>query len=233
MNSAYIGDVTDFGKYGLLRRICGVEPPETPRLKLGVIWYLRPEPTFGYLASDSILGVRPSDLDGDLYSQLQRLSGARIDIKAVEDTGLLGSDAVFFNEAISPDRSARFTRAVRMVGKARCDLVFLDPDTGVDSDDVATSRHATFGEVATLRRAGVCVALIDFPGRTRRSIAQTMQRLISDSLSSSQPEPFGLRFRFGSGRYFLIAPCSLHEDALRRRTDRLVSEWSPVFERVS
>ena len=33
----YVGDVGDFGKYGLLRALCGGD------LTLGVVWYLYPD----------------------------------------------------------------------------------------------------------------------------------------------------------------------------------------------
>lgn len=36
MQNRYAGDVGDFGKYGLLRCLCG----EPPLLSLGVVWYL-------------------------------------------------------------------------------------------------------------------------------------------------------------------------------------------------
>ena len=41
MQHRYFGDVGDFGKYGLLRTLCGVH--EQPRLKLGIVWYLFPD----------------------------------------------------------------------------------------------------------------------------------------------------------------------------------------------
>ena len=39
MQNKYVGDVGDFGKYGLLRRLACPEFTESP-LSLGVIWYL-------------------------------------------------------------------------------------------------------------------------------------------------------------------------------------------------
>ena len=37
MQDRYVGDVGDFGKYGLLRALCGGD------LTLGVVWYLYPD----------------------------------------------------------------------------------------------------------------------------------------------------------------------------------------------
>jgi hypothetical protein len=40
MQNRYVGDVGDFGKYGLLRALCGISPESSPELTLGVVWYL-------------------------------------------------------------------------------------------------------------------------------------------------------------------------------------------------
>ena len=41
MQDRYFGDVGDFGKYGLLRVLCGLWGG--PNFKLGVVWYLFPD----------------------------------------------------------------------------------------------------------------------------------------------------------------------------------------------
>ena len=43
MQNKYVGDVGDFGKYGLLRFLCGMHHPDGPQhmLRLGVHWYLQ------------------------------------------------------------------------------------------------------------------------------------------------------------------------------------------------
>ena len=62
MQNRYVGDIGDFGKYGLLRSLCGVSEilnsHHSPRL--GVVWYLYPDESHdsdgkytGYLACNS------------------------------------------------------------------------------------------------------------------------------------------------------------------------------------
>ena len=41
----FVGDVGDFGKYGLLRALTGTWPVAEPRLSLGVVWYLPADAT--------------------------------------------------------------------------------------------------------------------------------------------------------------------------------------------
>ena len=41
MQDRYAGDIGDFGKYGLLRALCGADE-HGPALELGVLWYRVP-----------------------------------------------------------------------------------------------------------------------------------------------------------------------------------------------
>ena len=38
MQDRFVGDIGDFGKYGLLRALTGTYPEAEPRLSLGVVW---------------------------------------------------------------------------------------------------------------------------------------------------------------------------------------------------
>ena len=45
MQDQYVGDIGDFGKYGLLRHLTGMRGDAAPEdaLRLGVVWYLFPD----------------------------------------------------------------------------------------------------------------------------------------------------------------------------------------------
>ena len=44
MQDRYVGDIGDFGKYGLLRAISGMhDPVRNQHLQLGIAWYLFPD----------------------------------------------------------------------------------------------------------------------------------------------------------------------------------------------
>ena len=38
MQDKFVGDEGDFGKYGLLRTLAGIEPKDEPRYRLGIVW---------------------------------------------------------------------------------------------------------------------------------------------------------------------------------------------------
>lgn len=40
MKNRYVGDLGDFGKYTLLKTLCGPESDRVPSLRLGIVWYL-------------------------------------------------------------------------------------------------------------------------------------------------------------------------------------------------
>lgn len=39
MQDKFVADIGDFGKYGLLRTLAGIEPKARPGYRLGVVWY--------------------------------------------------------------------------------------------------------------------------------------------------------------------------------------------------
>ena len=55
MKNSYVGDIGDFGKYGLLRHLCGVTGKGTDGdpLRLGVVWYLNEGQGTDYLTDKS------------------------------------------------------------------------------------------------------------------------------------------------------------------------------------
>ena len=162
MQDRYTGDVGDFGKYGLLRQLCGLCDGDAGQLKLGVIWY-RPNPEL--IAAESVpdgrhiayLCPKQEDVsekqereyrccDPPLYDGLREIV-KRCDrrIKAVENSDLL-PDAVFYGADVpGPVKGARgddrlVDRQTWTEGALQatdgCDIVFLDPDNGLEPKGV-------------------------------------------------------------------------------------------------
>src|SRR4051812_6947372 len=103
MNTAYVGDITDFAKYGLLRRLSGTEPPSAPRIKLGVIWYQREQPTFAAVAKGSYRDVSLEAVDPTLSKTLQTMLGRRPTLDDVRTLHLIGdaSAVEFYDRPIA------------------------------------------------------------------------------------------------------------------------------------
>src|SRR5258707_11225880 len=107
MKDQYFGDINDFRKYGLLRLLC-----VSDRLRLGVCW---------------ILTDTDSRTDGKLLNYLHQPKKYRH-----RDPELF--DWLLFESGILADhkdqRSAYFSKCATCF--AGCDLVFFDPDNGLE-----------------------------------------------------------------------------------------------------
>ncbi len=195
MQDAYVGDIGDFAKYGLLRAICGER-------RLGVAWYLHPSPeqTAGQHVGDGRHTKYLSDseswrgLDPQLFETLGGLvRGAKRSIEAIEDSGLLG-EAVFANELLDirgvpfadrgPWRERWFQGVRRKLEES--DLVFADPDNGLYPDESfdptqpVSAKRIPVTEVDQLadgRPAVIYHHNTRFPGGHRKEIQYWMERL--------------------------------------------------------
>lgn len=156
MQDKYVGDVGDFGKYGLLRSLC-MGSTSSAHLKLGVLWYLAhwdidskaQENDGKHISYLNKQGYEECDpplfrmidriaRDSDLF-QLSDVKGIHrryvgkfgTGIRAIET--VLPSGTKCFGEEIPPSasdaRSQWFERAYIQLEKR--DIVFLDPDNGI------------------------------------------------------------------------------------------------------
>src|SRR5262249_4252737 len=115
MQNRYVGDIGDYGKYALLRRLCGLEYRN--RSRLAVVWCVFPDEDLNndgrhisYLKDPSF-----ADLDPDLYSALSNiLSTGQRKIAAIENYGFLPSSTVFISELIFSLDNMRKTKAERI-----------------------------------------------------------------------------------------------------------------------
>ena len=135
MQDRYVGDIGDFVKYGLLRRL-------SRQKQLGVAWYLCPDEdhnSHGQYISYLEKSDEWESLDPELFRGLRGIvAGGQRSVSAIEASGLLPG-AVFANEILDAD-----TRSNAECGKWRhgwfervgetltgCDIVFADPDNGL------------------------------------------------------------------------------------------------------
>ena len=107
MQHKYVGDVGDFGKYGLLRALAGITTQGEP-LSLGIAWYLNGSetgtPGDGKHTSYLTKPEEYRNCDPELFdcmSQIISEAGLNPEIrhlKSVERSGILGSTAVFHGD---------------------------------------------------------------------------------------------------------------------------------------
>ncbi len=161
MQNRYVGDVGDFGKYGLLRFLSGAtdtEEPE-PRLRLGLIWYMHHDERHGtnkrkinrdgghvsYLEATQKNMELYGNCDLDLWSRLRHLVGHdRRCVHCVEQAEILPDDARYYGTPLTyipgmPEGKRRdlrdfwFQCALRKTREA--DVICVDPDNGIGADE--------------------------------------------------------------------------------------------------
>ena len=138
MQDCYTGDIGDFAKFGLLRKV-------TKGMRLGVAWYLHPDPEHPknndgkhtkYLCDPD----QWRSLDPELFDRLRPLVfEERRSVAEIESSGLLASNTLFANERLNIEKSANaearqwradwFKRTKKKL--SGCEVVFADPDNGL------------------------------------------------------------------------------------------------------
>ena len=163
MQNRYVGDIGDYVKYALLRRILEVEGGE-----LGIAWYLYPDETDGDGGHTEYLRRPKSEswrhLDPELFGKLRALvdRNERCVSAIQQDSEMFGGDVRFFSEMLRPPHTLRSNtlKNHRARGEWRrawfdrlsesldgCNVVFADPDNGLFD-----SEHYRYGTVEHWKR---------------------------------------------------------------------------------
>ncbi len=223
MQDDFVGDIGDFGKYGLLRVLTGVYPEAEPRLSLGVVWYL----TDGVVRSPGD-GQRLSYLDKpDEYRNcdpelfdclLDIVSRGERSVATIQKSGILGSDTAFARKP-EPQQSA---------------VVFLDPDKGVAFSSAQNSvEHVYLPEVERIATLEQTVIIYQSFGRQRGDTHERQMSRWVEKLTHQLPRDEGpriLRFSPWHPRAFLALPAARHSGLIDERLRTLTAgPWGRHF----
>ncbi len=178
MKDQYVGDVNDFWKYAILRALAGAWPG-----RVRVCWMLTAPDNRADGRHVAYLDEPPRfrGVDPELFDGLEQLiaSGQR-SVHAVESMKLW-PDARF-HSSILPDelsaRSAYFESLWEATGSE--DLLFFDPDNGVEVPSVpkrrrGSARYVYWDEVdVALERAGAICIYQHFPRVAREPFVSSL-----------------------------------------------------------
>ena len=161
MQDNYVGDIGDYGKYGLLRNVTATG------LRLAVNWY-RVIPTrpgkqedgkyTSYLDKPEIYRHYDPELFDCLANIVHRQKRS---IEEIEASGVL--TAAFFSDALVPANRSHWHQAA-LASTIGTDIVFLDPDNGLETAKMherrsAKEKHTTWQEVKDYYDRGQSVIL--------------------------------------------------------------------------
>ena len=218
MQNRYVGDVGDFGKYGMLRALFG------SRHRLGIVWYLVPDEQqtndgrhIDYLNRPDFAACDP-----DLFEAMKTIIGSgQRHIRNVEQSGLFPPGTIYYSRPLSPDtpanRSAsqrtRFREdwlqeAVQTV--TGCDAVFCDPDNGLETPtvgkhDCRAVKYIFYDEVEQFLSAADTVVLYHHFSRQGSHLSQARLRTETlRKLAGPARRVLTLRFQPYSPRAYFI-----------------------------
>ena len=239
MQNQYVGDIGDFGKYGLLREIFG--RPEVPEsgcgLRLGVAWYLSEDKQ----GSGGNLTDYPNlrECDPYLYDGLKHLieSGNRT-VAEVERSRILPNDTAYHKVLFSSNTRTKWFKDT--LKETECaDVVFVDPDNGVASENtpLGSAQHVLPYELERFFERGQ--SLVIYHHLTRQGKAPEQIKRYAKRLQQylELPDlPWSLWYHRGTARVYFIVPHKNHGVALENRLKSFLdSPWCKqghYFERV-
>jgi hypothetical protein len=218
MQNQRVGDIGDFGKLVLLRHIMEGR-------RLAVCWYLtrdasertRQRRYFDYLdRPEEFRHLSPEIFDA-LREIVSRNRHGLHGVTALETSGLLG-DALFHRDEVPKGAALRRRWIDDLVASVdAANLVFLDPDKGIQGTRL-TPKHVAVSEIAALRRQDRALVVVQRHSGRRSDaafIASRMQSLGCDRIEL-------VRLRLVLSRFYVVAD---HDDDMSERIAAFARKW--------
>lgn len=230
MQNRFVGDIGDFGKYGLLRSI------GTSGLILGVNWYLTDDGTDAagtltkYLLED---GQELYNCDSNLFQELKKIVHIDNDrnVTRIERSGLLPEDTKYYSQLLEPNENYRqkwFNKSLDQL--AGSDIIFLDPDNNILLNDIgfdytANGCRYTFpSEVERYYSKGY--SLIVYNHANRQNIADYLKRFdfIKTNSLFDKARVFIMKYNRQQVRYYLLIMQPGHREKVEKCVDEMLEE---------
>ncbi|MDP4027165.1 hypothetical protein Q8W71_31800 [Methylobacterium sp. NEAU 140] len=229
MKDQYVGDINDYRKYAILRTLTG-----DGGFRAGVCWMRTPPDgrsdgrMIEYLAKPEAWRSFDPPLF-DLLKEASRLPDWRR-LALIEESGAIPG-AVYQNDVVPSGlapRAAYLAESMRTL--SGCDLVFFDPDNGLDVPSVGPSQRDApkfvyLAEVAAAYDAGHSVLFYQhFPRVPRDAFVDR----VSDRLKRQMPAAAQWVFRTAHVAFFLLARPE-HAAAIATRIAAGSALWTDRF----
>ena len=235
MKNQYVGDIGDYGKYGLLRFLASYG------IKIGVNWFL----TENDGSTDGKFTTylkNPADrvYDPELFDALQNIADhPDKTVKMIKQAGII-PDAEFFGEMLKSsslkadarewNRRLWFNNSTLMLGNA--ELIFADPDNGISYRKTARTKDSEKfilpEDVAEYYNSGRNVVYYCHKGRRKQEAWEQAKAEIRNHIRDAQI--LAVTFHRGTQRSYIFV---LHPDCYMRYekiiTAFLDSEWGSMF----
>ena len=235
MKNQYVGDIGDYGKYGLLRFLASYG------IKIGVNWFL----TENDGSTDGKFTTylkNPADrvYDPELFDALQNIADhPDKTVKMIKQAGII-PDAEFFGEMLKSsslkadarewNRRLWFNNSTLMLGNA--ELIFADPDNGISYRKTARTKDSEKfilpEDVAEYYNSGRNVVYYCHKGRRKQEAWEQAKAEIRNHIRDAQL--LAITCHRGTQRSYIFV---LHPDCYlkyeRIITAFLDTEWGNMF----
>lgn len=253
MQDRFVGDIGDFGKYGLLRALTGIHPPLPPkeRLSLGIVWCVPDEQTItktpeghgqsiSYLFNEKVES-RFQRCDPALFNALKNIVYSARNLQGVDLSQILGSYTTFYDVPINHNvRKQWIDDAVSHTSKAK--IVFLDPDVGMaDAEGNApkktsyqskdASNYIFLSEITPFMQGKTVIIYQSF-GRHISHLDQVKKWEIQLRNRFPEVDIITLKFKARPPRAFIILPAAKHAKTIDARLEKMLDgPWGQHFTR--
>jgi len=225
MKNQYFGDVNDYRKYGLLRLLTG-----RGEMSAAVCWMLTPDDgrTDGKFIEYLEQPETWRRYDPDLFDRLRKLvvlRGVR-DISLAGEAGILPS-ARFYVRTLRDDRQSRprYFEVFWSVAEG-CDLIFFDPDNGLEVKSrplgrKGSSKYLYWDELTQAFSRGYSVLVYQhFRREKREAFIERMAQEVTRRTGAARV--CSLRTK---NVVFFLAPAERHAAAFERAVVRIAKTW--------
>lgn len=226
MKNQYYGDINDYRKYGLIRGLTSFG-----KSSASVCWMLTPDDPrpdghrIGYLTDPGIW----RHFDPFLFDHLRDcvIERKRRAVRELEDGGIL-PNCTFYSEVVTDDASQRKHYLARFLDFAKgSDLVFFDPDNGVEVNSVKigrknSSKYLYLREVCDTFSAGHSVLVYQhLPPKPREVLASRLVGQLREATGSHEVYLYWTQFVV-----FSLVPSPPQKERLLRNSRLLASTWN-------
>lgn len=229
MKNQYFGDINDYRKYGLLLAIV-----TESRLRPLVVWMLTPSDASSDGRFTKYLEDREhwAGYDGELYDSLREwlASPGGRHVRSIEASEIL-PEATFMSALLNDPTADRavYMREALSLAQA-CDLVFFDPDNGIEIESVQkgqgnSSKYVYWDEIETFYSQQHSLLIYQHFPRVKRD---EFVRQLAERLSRTCPDAAVTSFQTAHVVFFLVEH-PRHQQALDGVAGDVQTRWKQEF----
>lgn len=210
MQDRYAGDVGDFGKIGMLRKIA------ESGLSIGVNWYLTYKPEEHNNADGKHISYLNNNLykgcDDDLLKSLNNIANGTRSVAALENANLI-PNAYYYSEVLRPGSDKSFLRAEwfrNSIEKLmKSDIIFCDPDNGLIVKSVSkksnkSDKYILHNELRSYYKEGKSVVFYNHRCREKEEVYLKRFQTLKQCNDLIGAEWRGLKFVRGTIRDYIF-----------------------------